>query len=265
MLFVIDITFWYVFFLQLCRLKDNQFFDSIQFDMVSAVNKNENSCHDCKDISCAAAVLNSKQLGLVASNSQESFLKKGEVILHQGSLTSHIIYLKTGLAKEYIKQTGEKDQILQIVKNHTYLGLPSLFGDRINHYSYAALEDCKICYIDINKFNSLVRENGNFAYEILVSTSRDSLNNINRFLHRSQKKIFGRVADAILYFSKIIYEANQFELPFSRQELADLIGVSRESATRVLLKFKSEGIIDLKGRSIIVKKLDLLEQISQKG
>lgn len=246
-------------------LKDNHFFDSIQFDMVSAVNKNENSCHDCKDISCAAAVLNSKQLELVASNSQESFLKKGEVILHEGSLTSHIIYLKTGLAKEYIKQTGEKEQILQIVKNHTYLGLPSLFGDRINHYSYAALEDCKICYIDINKFNSLVRENGNFAYEILVSTSRDSLNNINRFLHRSQKKIFGRVADAILYFSKIIYEANQFELPFSRQELADLIGVSRESATRVLLKFKSEGIIDLKGRLITVKKLDLLEQISQKG
>jgi CRP-like cAMP-binding protein len=246
-------------------LKDNLFFDIIYFDMVSAVNKNENSCHDCKDISCAAAVLNSRQLGLVSSNSRESLLQKGEVILHEGSLTSHIIYLKSGLAKEYIKLPGEREQILQIVKKHTYLGLPSLFGDRINHYSYAALEDCKICYIDINKFNSLVRENGNFAYEILVSTSRDSLNNINRFLHRSQKKIFGRVADAILYFSKIIYEANQFELPFSRQEFADLIGVSRESATRVLLKFKAEGIIDLKGRAIIVLKMDLLEQISQTG
>ena len=196
-LFVINITFWYVIFLQLCKVTGKVFCDSIQFDMVIPVIKKENSCHDCKDISCAAAVLNSKQLGLVASNSQESILKKGEVILHEGSLTSHIIYLKTGLAKEYIKHSGEKEQILQIVKNHTYLGLPSLFGDRINHYSYAALEDCKICYIDINKFNSLVRENGNFAYEILVSTSRDSLNNINRFLHRSQKKIFGRVADAI--------------------------------------------------------------------
>jgi len=233
--------------------------------MISGVIRTENACHDCKDISCAAAVLNTKQLGLVASNSQESFLKKGEVILHEGSLTSHIIYLKTGLAKEYIEHPGEREQILQIVKEHTYLGLPSLFGDRINHYSYAALEDCKICYIDINKFNSLVRENGNFAYEILVSTSRDSLNNINRFLHRSQKKIFGRVADAILYFSKIIYETNQFELPFSRQEFADLIGVSRESATRVLIKFKSEGIIALKGRSITIVNPEILEQISQTG
>lgn len=233
--------------------------------MFAPVEENENSCHDCKDISCAAAVLNARQLGLVASNSRETFLKKGDVILHEGSLTSHIIYLKTGLAKEYIKYSGEKEQILQIIKKHSYLGMPSLFGDRINHYSYAALEDCSICYIDINKFNSLVRENGNFAYEILVSTSRDSLSNINRFLHRSQKKIFGRVADSILYFSRIIYESNQFELPFSRQELADLIGVSRESAIRVLLKFKSEGIIDLKGRSIIIVNMELLEQISRKG
>jgi CRP-like cAMP-binding protein len=246
-------------------LMDKKFHDVIPINMFLDLIKKDTPCHDCKDISCAAAVLDFDELGLVNANSHESFLKKGEVILHEGSLTSHIIYLKAGLAKEYIKHPGEREQILQIVKKHSYLGLPSLFGDRINHYSYAALEDCKICYIDINMFNNLIRENGNFAYEILVSTSRDSLNNINRFLYRSQKKIYGRVADAILYFSKIIYETDQFELPFPRQEFADLIGVSRESATRVLLKFKSEGIINLKGRSISVKNLDLLEQISQKG
>jgi CRP-like cAMP-binding protein len=233
--------------------------------MVTGTKAAVNACTDCKDISCAAAVLDPKQLAIVSSNSRESILMKGEVILHEGSLTSHIIYLKSGLAKEYIKHSGEKEQILQIVKKHTYLGLPSLFGDRINHYSYAALEDCKICYIDINKFNSLVRENGNFAYEILVTTCRDTLSNINRFLHSSQKKIFGRVADAILYFSKVIYENDAFDLPLSRQEFADLINVSRESATRVLIRFKSEGIIDLKGRSIIIRNMDLLEKISEKG
>jgi CRP-like cAMP-binding protein len=225
----------------------------------------DNKCRDCRDISCAAAVLDTSQLDMVSSNSQESLFKKGEVILNEGSLTSHIIYLKTGIAKEYIKGTGAKERILQIVKKHSYLGLPSLFGDRINHYSYSALEDCKVCYIDINVFNGLVRSNGNFAYEILVSTSRDSLNNINRFIHQSQKKIFGRVAEAILYFSKIIYEANEFELPFSRQEFADLINVSRESATRVLLKFNSEGIINIKDRYITIVNMDLLNQISKKG
>lgn len=225
----------------------------------------KNRCNDCADKSCAAAILTRNQLEEINFNSRESEVKKGEIILHQGSLTSHIIYLKSGLVKEFVKPANDREQILSIVKEHTYLGLSSLFGDRINHYSYSALEDIKICYIDINIFNKLIKENGGFAYEILVSVSRDSLNNFHRFVNQSQKRIYGRVADAILYFSKIIYEANEFTLPFTRKEFADLIGVSRESGTRALIKFKEEGIININGRFLEIKKMELLEQISKKG
>jgi CRP-like cAMP-binding protein len=180
-------------------------------------------------------------------------------------MTSHIIYLKSGIVKEYQKGPGDKEQILQIVKKFTYLGLPSLFGARINHYSYAALEDITVCYIDLQTFNRLVKQNGSFAFEILVSVSRDSLNNFHRFMSQSQKKTFGRVADALIYFSKIIYESDSFEIPFSRQEFADLIGISRESATRVLIKFKAEGLLRLEGRMIEIVKPELLQQISKNG
>ncbi|MCX6247661.1 MAG: Crp/Fnr family transcriptional regulator [Bacteroidetes bacterium] len=225
----------------------------------------KNRCSDCKDKSCAAAILTKSQLDQINFNSRESEVQKGEIILHQGSLTSHIIYLKSGLVKEFVKPANDREQILSIVKEHTYLGLPSLFGDRINHYSYSALEDIKVCYIDINVFNKLIKENGGFAYEILVSVSRDSLNNFHRFVNQSQKRIYGRVADAILYFARIIYETNAFNLPFTRKEFADLIGVSRESGTRALIKFKEEGIIDINGRFLKIKKMELLEQISKKG
>ena len=225
----------------------------------------KNRCNDCKDKSCAAAVLSRNELEQINFNSRENEVKKGEIILHQGSLTSHIIYLKSGLVKEFVKPANDREQILSIVKEHTYLGLSSLFGDRINHYSYSALEDIKVCYIDINIFNKLIKDNGGFAYEILVSVSRDSLNNFHRFVNQSQKRIYGRVADAILYFSKIIFEANEFNLPFTRKEFADLIGVSRESGTRALIKFKEEGIIDINGRFLEIKKVELLEQISKKG
>ena len=95
--------------------------------------------------------------------------------------------------------------------------------------------------------------------------SKDNLVNFNRFIKQSHKKIYGRVADAILYFSNFIFESNSFDLPFSRQEFADLIGLSRESATRVLIKFKEEGIIDIKGKSITILNSEILEQISLKG
>jgi len=233
--------------------------------MFSEYQHKKYTCHDCKDKSCAAAILTRGELDQINFNSRESEIKKGEIILHEGSLTSHIIYLKSGLAKEFLKPTPDKEQILSIVKQHAYLGLPSLFGDRINHYSYSALEDVSVCYIDINTFKKLIKQNGNFAYEILTSVSRDSLNNFHRFVNQSQKKIYGRVADAILYFARIVYESNEFTLPFSRKEFADLIGVSRESATRVLVKFRDEKIIDIRGRTLTIRKRELLEQISRKG
>lgn len=225
----------------------------------------QTSCSDCKVKSCAAAVLNTTEINLVNENSRETHFRKGDIILHEGSMTSHIIYLKSGLVKEYQKGPGDTEQILQIVKKFTYLGLPSLFGDRINHYSYAALEDIVVCYIDLSVFNQLIRQNGNFAFEILVSVSRDSLNNFHRFMSQSQKKTYGRVADVLIYFSDIIYESESFEVPFTRQELADLIGISRESATRVLTKFKEDGILKIDGRTIEITKPELLSQISKNG
>ncbi|HPS61964.1 MAG TPA: Crp/Fnr family transcriptional regulator [Bacteroidales bacterium] len=222
-------------------------------------------CGECTVKSCAAAVLKSSELDLVNQNSRATLFRKGDIILHEGSMTSHIIYLKSGLVKEFRKGPGETEQILQIVKPFTYLGLPSLFGDRINHYSYAALQDISVCYIDLGIFTKLIRDNGNFAFEILVSVSRDSLNNFHRFMSQSQKKTFGRVADALIYFSEIIYEQNSFELPFSRQEFADLIGISRESATRVLTKFRDDGLLRLTGRRIEITNIPLLRQISKNG
>ena len=68
-----------------------------------------------------------------------------------------------------------------------------------------------------------------------------------------------------LYFSRIIYESLEFEIPFTRQELADLIGISRESATRILLKLKDDGILSLEDRIVKIKDIDILQQISRNG
>jgi len=227
--------------------------------------KDKIHCSDCSVKSCAAAVLGFEELELITQNSMEAEFHKGDILIHEGSLNSNIIYLKSGLVKEYVKTPGDKEQILQIIKKFSYLGLQSLFGDKANHYSYAALENIKVCYIDVNLFNKLIKKNGEFAYQILVSVSRDSLNNFHRFMSQSQKKTYGKVADAILYFAKIVYESTEFDLPFTRQELADLIGISRESATRVLLKLREDGVVGVIDRHITINNMELLQQISRNG
>ena len=104
-----------------------------------------------------------------------------------------------------------------------------------------------------------------FSYEILVSVCKENINNYHRCLNKSIKQIYGRFADAILYFSNVIYESSEFELPITQNELAALIGATRESITRMFTKFKNEGIIDVSNRKISILKVELLERISKNG
>ena len=223
------------------------------------------SCVDCKEKSCAVSVLSLKQLELLNNNSKEVDLKKGDVILHSGALNSHIVYLKTGYVKEYLIRPNNKSRILQIIKPQSYLGLHSLFGDKVNHYSYSALIDLKICYIDIDIFKRLVKESGEFAYELLKYLSKESLLVNYIFLKHDQKNTNGRFADMLLYLAEEIYDSNSFELHLTRQELSELIGISRENAARILSQFKADGIIDINEKRLKILKMDMVKTISKNG
>jgi CRP-like cAMP-binding protein len=228
-------------------------------------SQEEQSCKNCMDRSCASSVLNEEQLELLSHNCYESNVKKGEVILRAGALTSHIIYLKSGYVKEFVTGSNNKSKIIQIIKHHSYLGLHSLFGDKVNHYSYTALADLKICYIDVNVFKQFIKEKGGFAQEILVYVCKESLNNYFHFINQSHKRINGRFADVLLYFSENIFYSPEFNILLSRQELADLMGISRENTIRVLTKFKEDGIININGRKIEILNMDMLKMISKNG
>jgi CRP-like cAMP-binding protein len=222
-------------------------------------------CHDCPDKSCATTLLKKEEMDLIFNNRYISEVGKRTNILNEGSPISHIIYLRSGLVKEYIVRPNYQEHILQIIKPHSYLGLTSLFGDKINHYSYQALTDLKVCYINSDVFLNLVRNNGNFALEILTSMGRDSLNNFHRFINQSHKKIYGKIADILIYFSRIVYLSTKFQIPLTRLELAEMVGTSRESTGRVIAKFSSEGIIKISGKNIIINDIKKLENISRLG
>ncbi len=223
------------------------------------------NCLVCNEKSCAAAVLSDNQLNTLSSNSRETEIKKGETILKAGALTSHIVYLKTGFVKEHVEGPGQKSKILQIIRKQSYLGLQSLFGARINHYSYTALQDLKVCFIDINVFLEFIKDRGSFAFEVLSYISRESLNKDFHLINQGHKKMYGRFADVLLYLSGEIFGALKFDMLLTRQELADLAGMSRENTARALSHFREEGILNINGKNIEIIKYELLRQISKNG
>ena len=233
--------------------------------LLTKANTIFSNCESCTDKSCAVQTLSDSELELLSNSYHEASFEKGEIILSEGSMASHIVYLRNGLVKEYGKGTSSLEYILQVVKPHSYLGLHSIFSDRINHYSYMALTKVTVCYIELPVFSKFIKENGNFSFEILSSVCNDSLRNYHRFIDQHQKKIFGKVADALLYFSSVIFQSSSFVLPLSRKEIAHMIGTSRESVSKQICGFETDNILKVHGRNITILDMERLQQISKNG
>jgi len=95
--------------------------------------------------------------------------------------------------------------------------------------------------------------------------SRGELQNLHHCLNNAQKQNIGRIADSLLFFAHEIYSSNIFELPISRQDLADLTGITREGTSRILTDFHNEKIIEINSRKVTILNETLLKQISEKG
>tara|TARA_R100000935_G_C2812156_1_gene155506 strand:+ start:56 stop:757 length:702 start_codon:yes stop_codon:yes gene_type:complete len=221
-------------------------------------------CKLCNQQSKAAHMLDSCQLEELNEHSSQVFYQPGEVIIKQDSLTNFIVYIKSGLVKIHT-QGPSRERIMNISKAPSYLCLHSTFGDKINHFSATALEPTTVCFIESNVFTGLIRENGKFAFEVIQSMGRGELQNFHYLIDIAQKQNMGRIAHVLLYFAKEIYISNTFNLPLSRQELADLAGITRESISRILHKFHNDELIYIEGRGITLKNESVLKEISEKG
>ncbi len=68
-----------------------------------------------------------------------------------------------------------------------------------------------------------------------------------------------------MYFTKEIFKSRIFDLPVSRKEIADYIGMSTANVIRTMSDFKRDGIIKIFGKTIEVVDIDKLEIISKRG
>lgn len=221
-------------------------------------------CKFCPSKSSAAKKLSDEEICMLGNSCAEVSFNAEDIIVKQNALSTNIAYIKSGLVKIHINGPV-RERIMKIVKAPAYICLPSNFGDKVNHFSATALEQTTVCFIDMALFKKFIYENGDFAYQIILDMSRGELQNFKNCLSNSQKQNIGRIADAILFFANEIYNSQTFNLPVTRQELADLTGITRESASRILTDFHEEKIIEIKGRQITILNASLLQQISEKG
>jgi CRP/FNR family transcriptional regulator len=239
------------------------------FILVSLIGLNEikminPDCKFCDIKSQPALKLKDCELDLLTNKSSQVQFEPGEIIIKQDVPTSSVAYVKSGLAKIHMKGPI-REKILNIVKAPAYLCLFSNFGDNVNHFSATAIEKTTVCFVDNITFRNFICENGDFAYQIIQDMGKGELKNFHKLINNAQKQNTGRLAEALLFFANEIYDSNSFTLPVSRQELADLTGITRESTSRIFTNFNNEKILNIKGRKITILNTSLLKQISANG
>jgi len=222
-------------------------------------------CLDCDNKFCAFGILSKSEIRLLCNNHAEVKFKKNEIIIKQGALTTNVVYIKSGIVKEHMTGPNKKEEILQIAKAPFFLGIHSIFSDRVNHYSSTALEDTTVCFINSEILKKLLKSNGEFAYQILMYVCKDQINNFHHCVNKVQKCLHGCVAETVLYLADKIYEKDHFRLSVTRSDIAGLIGTSRECVSRALMKFSNDGIINVNNKHIKILNRSLLQKISEVG
>jgi len=208
--------------------------------------------------------LRQREFELIKQNIIEVKYKKGETIYKQGVFISRIIYLVKGLVKVYLKGVNNKNLIFKIIKPYDFIGLSSLYGEKYYHYSVTTLINTTICLIKKDVISKLIYNNNDFALEIIKWYCMNDSLIFSKLTNISYKSTYARIADSLLYLNKVFDNKNIIPLA-KRKDIAELSGISVESAVRSLTKFKNEGIINTYGKNIEIVNEKLLEEISIKG
>jgi CRP/FNR family transcriptional regulator len=223
------------------------------------------SCDECKLKALFFQNVSVNEMHSLCESRTEQNYNKGEYIIEQGKLVEEFIYLKSGLVKLFITNANDKEQILSFAKPFDFVSLLSILSSEVHSYSVMAIEDSTTCNISIREVKRIILENGLFAMSILEKMSKVSDNVINESLAIRRRNLRGRVAYVLLHFYHDIYQNPSFELPISRKEIAEYIGMTTENVIRALTEFRKDGIIKIFGKVIEIVDEQKLKQISEHG
>ncbi len=222
-------------------------------------------CEHCEFREVVFSTLDEVSVRELCDFREEHSYHKGELINLEGEKITDFKYLKKGLVKLFRRSNNGEEQVITITRPFEFVSNMSIFSGERYRYSVSALEDSIVCSVNLDFIKSLFLKNGGFASGLLTKISLINDKIINQTLDIRQKNLVGRVAFVLAYFTKEIYKSRVFDLPVSRKEIADYIGMSTANVIRTMSDFKKDGIIKVFGKTIEVVDLDKLEIIAKRG
>jgi len=178
-----------------------------------------------------------------------SAVQKGKVFFRPGEMGEVLFLLKKGHVQVYRISPDGKKLILDTLGPGTIFGEMSLIGQRMYNTFAEAIEDCLICVMSRPDVERLILNQPKVALRILEVTGRRLRAAEAQLEDMAFKGVPARLASLLLRLSA---EQGKIVEGVTHQELAEMVGTYRETATQILNGFKDQGLVDLARKRITI-------------
>jgi CRP-like cAMP-binding protein len=212
------------------------------------------------------AGLPQEELDRLTVNMTEEHYGKGEVIFREGAYPTGIFFIREGKIKKYKGDKSGKEQIFYIANSGELIGYHALLAEERYSDAAATLEQSTISFIPREDFLNVLNNSKILPQRLLKTLSHEFsvfVNNVSSFAQRTVRERFAM--QLILLREK--YKENftpgmEVAINMSREDLASLVGTARENIVRILKDFKQKGILETRGRKIVIKDVSQLMKLS---
>lgn len=183
--------------------------------------------------------------------------KTRTVLVSAGTPSESFFFVLDGSLSIIIKSDDGQDMVVHYVNPGDFFGEVGLYkrAEKTRQASVQAKSDCEVAEISYEKFYSLKDDFPEILYAI-GSQMAERLTQTTRKLHDlAFVDAKGRVTNALFDLCKepdAMTHPDGMQIKVSRQELARIVGCSREVAGRVLKILEEEGVVQVSGHTMVI-------------
>ncbi|TCL32163.1 CRP/FNR family transcriptional regulator [Anaerospora hongkongensis] len=194
--------------------------------------------------------------------------RKGSVIFLEGEQGEGFHYLQSGKVK-IVKMTDDgREHIINILSPGDLFAEVLLFNNRDYPATAIAVEDSKVGVIKNTDLERLILGNNLLALQLIKALSQRLLFAQQKIKNLALHDVTARTAETLLRLGtehgRILTNGQiEITLDLSRQDLASLVGTTRETVTRTLSSLKKDKIIDFDIHKITIIEPNKLKRLFQ--
>jgi CRP/FNR family transcriptional regulator, cyclic AMP receptor protein len=187
--------------------------------------------------------LNEAQLDVLATGSLRRNFPRGRTIVAEGEPSQSLYILLSGRAKVQRSDSEGKEVILAVIGPGEFFGEMSLIDDAPRSASVITLESSDFMAINKDGFKAMLLQNTDIGMQIMRGLVRRLREADKKIETLALLDVYGRVARVLLDFSEVVNGERVVKSRLPRQEIAKMIGASREMVSRVMKGLEIDGYI----------------------